>query len=156
MIVSITGHRPERIPDMKIVAQALFDAYDALEATRIIQGCAAGVDLTSAFVAYRKRIPFSAYRPWKGHAPRVCDRTMYGQMMKFANEVIDVDPSLDYPGPWVYQKRNVAMVDRAEATIAVWDGVKKGGTFNCVKYAWEKNVPVLVIDPKTGKFDASA
>jgi len=153
MIISITGHRPERIPDMKVVAVGLQNAYRHLEASRVIQGCAAGVDLASAQMAYRSGIPFWNARPWAGHTPRKEDQTTYAAMLKYAEKTVDVDPSIKFPGFWIYQKRNKWMVDNAEATIAVWDGVEKGGTWNCIKYAWEKNVPVLVIDPVTGKFD---
>lgn len=37
--------------------------------------------------------------------------------------------------PAKMQKRNQFMVDTSDFVVACWDGVKKGGTYNCVSYA---------------------
>jgi hypothetical protein len=34
-----------------------------------------------------------------------------------------------------YQERNERMVDEADFLLAFWVGRRKGGTFNCMKYA---------------------
>ena len=149
MITSITGHRPEKIPDMHRVVRYLHDAYHHLGVTKVIQGMAAGVDLESAKTAYLDEIPFWAVRPWAGHTPRRGDEGMYQQALKYAERVVDVNPSLTYPGPYVYHDRNHWMVDHAQQTIAVWDGKPDGGTYQCVKYALEKGVRVYRIDPVT-------
>jgi uncharacterized phage-like protein YoqJ len=148
--VAITGHRPERIKDMSLVEKALEDAYNELEVSKVIQGMAAGVDLLAAKVAYRMEIPFVSARPWAGHKPRIADDYNYMMAMNYAVEVVNVDPSVKYRGPWVYHNRNEWMVDRAELLIAVWDGTKKGGTFNCIKYAQSKDLCVWWIDPDAG------
>jgi uncharacterized phage-like protein YoqJ len=44
------------------------------------------------------------------------------------------------------QKRNIWMVDRSTAVLALWDG-SKGGTANCVKYAEKVSVPVFNVWP---------
>lgn len=151
MIVAITGHRPERIPDMKAMEEALSEAYLELEVTKVIQGMAAGIDLLAARTAFRLDIPFISARPWAGHTPRVADQISYENAIVYAEEVVNVHPSIKYPGAWVYQKRNEWMVDRAELVIAVWDGQPKGGTYNCVKYAHDvKELPILMIDPVAG------
>lgn len=46
----------------------------------------------------------------------------------------------------IYQERNIAMVDAANAVIAVWDG-SPGGTANCVNYAQGRK-PIVRINPK--------
>ena len=48
---------------------------------------------------------------------------------------------------WKMQKRNIWMVDQSNVVVAVWNGEKSGGTYNCIKYAIEKKKPVLVIHP---------
>ena len=49
------------------------------------------------------------------------------------------------------QKRNEYMVDNCDLLIACWSGVKKGGTYNCVKYAIKNNKRIIVINPNDCK-----
>lgn len=150
--VSITGHRPERVAEHeKTIRRALLVAYEDLGAYRVIQGCAAGVDLWAASEAFIAGIPFVAARPWKGHKPRKADEFAYRMMMKNAEEVHNISDEEDFPGNWCYQRRNEWMVNRADYTIAVWDGVEKGGTFNCIQYAVEVKRPLYIIAPSSGE-----
>lgn len=146
MIIAVTGHRPEKIPNAFYVREQLRDAFREQKATKVIQGMASGVDLWSARVAHKLHVPFVCAKPWAGHKPRVADRFDYNQAIEFAEEVVDVNPSLEYPGPWVYQKRNEWMVDRADLVVAVWDG-SPGGTANCVAYAERCERPIRRIEP---------
>jgi uncharacterized phage-like protein YoqJ len=147
-VAAITGHRPEKINNWTFVEYQIALALRDNRITLMIQGMAAGVDLRSARVAFAERIPFVAARPWAGHTPRVADRIDYYKAITHAQRVVDVDPSEDYPGSWVYQKRNEWMVDNADMVIAVWDGTS-GGTANCVKYAQKQGVAVWRINPAT-------
>ena len=45
------------------------------------------------------------------------------------------------------QIRNRWMVDNSDLVLAVFDGKKEGGTWNCVKYAKSKNKEIVVIKP---------
>ena len=45
------------------------------------------------------------------------------------------------------QLRNEYMVDNADIVIAVWNGDKKGGTYNCVKYAEKLGKRIIQINP---------
>ena len=49
--------------------------------------------------------------------------------------------------PQKLQIRNEYMVDNADVVIAVWDGVKRGGTYNCVKYANSIGKKIIQINP---------
>lgn len=151
MNVSITGHRPEKIKNSELVKTKLAEAYEDLGVFRVIQGMAAGVDLWSAYAAFMAEIPYVCAIPWKGHAPRKIDRVAYELALKNADEIHYVNDSDKYPGPWVYQERNIWMVDRADTVIAVWDGIEKGGTWNCVEYAFKKGVPIYRINPDSGE-----
>lgn len=149
--VAITGHRPERVAKFEpVVRQALRVAYEDLGAYRVIQGMAAGVDLWAASEAFHAGIPFVAARPWAGHTPRRLDKVAYAMALKHADEVVDVDPAKDYPGPWVYHNRNHWMVDRCNTLIAVWDGSENGGTYECLSYARKMKTPIYRIHPDTG------
>lgn len=158
MIVAITGHRPEKITNWKFVEHQLSLAYFDLKVTTVIQGMAAGVDLVSARVAYWDKIPFWCAKPWKTHKGRMSGsrgvaaswNDMYEQALTHAEKVVDVTDYDNYPGAWVYQKRNEWMVDHAQMVIAVWDG-SPGGTANCVKYALKQGKKVWQINPATHK-----
>lgn len=148
MKIAITGHRPEKLSSISFIEASLRKAYRDTAATLIIQGMAAGVDLMSAKIAYQMGLPWICAKPWEGHKPRRDDEINYQRAIDLAQEVVSVNPSLEYPGPWVYQKRNEWMVDNSEIVVAVWDGTK-GGTFNCVNYAKKKKMPIYRIDPLT-------
>lgn len=148
LTAAISGHRPEKIDDMLWVKNKLRETFELNCVSYVIQGMAAGVDLAAAKVAYKMGLNYECAIPWQGHAPRVADKHDYDMAKKFADKITYVDPAEDYPGPWVYQKRNEYMVDNAGLLIAVWDG-SPGGTRNCVVYAQKKNMPIFRIDPKT-------
>lgn len=40
------------------------------------------------------------------------------------------------------------MVDRSACMIAVYDGSKSGGTYNCLEYAKRQKLHICIIDPK--------
>jgi uncharacterized phage-like protein YoqJ len=147
--VAITGHRPEKITDknrtMTEIAQAL---TDVIMPAHLIQGMAAGVDLWSAQVAYKIGIPYTCARPWITHSARKADDDDYQRALDHATEIVAVSQYEFYPGPFVYQKRNVWMVDHADVVLAVWDGTP-GGTANCAKYALDQGKPVYRINPAT-------
>lgn len=146
--VSITGHRPEAIDDMVWVRAAIKQAYADMNATKVIQGMAAGVDLWSAAEAWNSKIPFVAAKPWAGHTPRIADRKAYEWVVSNAVEVVDVSSAESFPGNFIYHTRNKYMVDNADAVLAVWDGSLRGGTYACFQYAVQQEKPIYRIDPK--------
>lgn len=149
MWIGITGHRPERLEGHEeAVKELISEALLHFGATKLYQGMAAGVDLWSAKEAWKLKIPYVAVKPWAGHKPRIADTIEYGKVLKHAAEVIDADPSLKYPGVWIYHKRNKVIVNSVNAMIAVWDGNPYGGTYECIVSAWQKSIPVLRIDPE--------
>lgn len=147
MICCITGHRPNRIPDMQLVRKRLENAFIDLNIKHVIQGMAAGVDLNSANVAYELKIPYTCALPWKGHSSRNDNIATYQWVLNHAETIVIVNESLDFPGNFVYQDRNRWMVDHADVVIAVWDK-KKSGTYNTIQYARSKNMPIWMIDPR--------
>lgn len=112
------------------------DNLDKIEV--FITGMAAGFDLWAADEAIELGIPVIAARPWAGHKPRKDDSELYQKVLDAAIEVVDVDPSEKYRGPWVYQKRNEWMVDNSTHCMSYWSGKEEGGTFNCRECAKNK------------------
>jgi uncharacterized phage-like protein YoqJ len=45
--------------------------------------------------------------------------------------------------PAKMQIRNAWMVDNSAVVLAIWDGTKKGGTWNCIQYALKKKKFVI-------------
>ena len=112
-----------------------------------ISGMAIGVDLLAAecVIEVRKSanikligaVPFPSQagkwpKPSQDHwaqTGKACDTIHY----------VSADPY----HPSKMQIRNEWMVDHSNYVIAVWDGTKNGGTWNCIKYALAKSKPVL-------------
>jgi len=123
------------------------------QVTHFISGLAIGVDmlgaesvaLVRAFggpeVKLTGAMPFPSQpsrwpKPTRDHWDSVCS---------LCNEVVSV--SADPYSPDKMQIRNVWMVDHADYVIAIWDGISKGGTQNCMDYAKSKGKPILLIQP---------
>lgn len=144
MIVAGTGHRELR--DRDWIAAETEKALIEMGASLVYTGMASGFDLLLAKTAWGLRIPFIAVRPWSGHVPRKADEYDYKRAIQLADDVVDVLPNKDYPGAWAYQRRNEYMVDRADAVLGLLEAGKKGGTYNCLNYAYGK-MPMRIIDP---------
>jgi uncharacterized phage-like protein YoqJ len=149
MIVSITGHRPEDLPNQEWVRENLKRVIAENNVELLIQGMAAGVDLMSAEICMEVGTPFVCAKPWAGHTPRNADAQLYRKAVENAAEVVNVNPATEYIGAYVYHNRNQYMVDRADTVIAVWTGKKTGGTAACVRYAKSKNKRIIQINPLT-------
>jgi len=138
MIIAVTGHRSEKCEDETTVRGKLRAGLERAsdEPERIlICGMANGVDLWAADEAISLGFEIWAAKPWCGHKPRGADSELYTRVLAAASRVVNVIDQDTYPGPWCYQVRNEWMVDNATHVLAYWDGVKKGGTWNCVNYA---------------------
>lgn len=79
----------------------------------------------------------------------------FGQIQK-ADKVTYVDTLEGYKrtntpegkyNAYKMQLRNEYMVNNADIVIAVWNGDKKGGTYNCVKYAEKLGKRIIQINP---------
>lgn len=149
MWVGVSGHRPERLEDHEeAVKELISEALIMTGATKLYQGMAAGVDLWAAKEAWKLKIPYVAVRPFAGHLPRVADTVEYTKVLKHAEQIVNTNESLEYPGMMCYHTRNEFIVDSVKCLIAVWDGSPYGGTYSCMMYAWQQAIPVLRIDPE--------
>jgi uncharacterized phage-like protein YoqJ len=133
MIVSCTGHRTV-LHEATAIEQAR-NIFTELGADKVIQGMAIGFDLLAARAAWKEQIPFIGARPWKNHGAPKSWRDRYDWVLNHAAEIVVVTDADDYPGPWVFEVRNRYMIDNSDHLVAWWDGTKKGGTWNAIKYA---------------------
>jgi uncharacterized phage-like protein YoqJ len=145
MIVGVSGHRSERILNMQFVKTQLEHAFSDLKAERVLQGMCEGVDLVAARTSYDMNIPFWAVIPWKGHKPSADISSIYLNAKVYAEKVVYVSDSMTYTGPDLFHARNRYIVDNSDTLVAVWDGTKKGGTWETIKYAKAQEKPVWLI-----------
>lgn len=145
MIVAGTGHRPDKLGGYN---RELFNAlcgYAAVVLTErrpsgVISGMALGWDQALAVASVRLCIPFVAAVPFEGFDSRwpTVSRNDYEKLLLCAStvHVVCTRQQVEDAGvPWALQERNCWMVDNSQGLLALWNGDRKGGTFNCVEYA---------------------
>ena len=146
MIIALTGHRSEEcISEEHVrdrVRTVLQELQDGPGLPTIITGMANGFDLWGGSEAVRFGAPVWAARPWSTHAARRGDEGLYAEIVEAAERVVVVTEADQYPGPWVYHKRNEWMVDNADRVLAYWNGKQRGGTYACLNYANKVGRPV--------------
>lgn len=103
----------------------------------VIAGGALGWDQALAWAALDLDITLRLVLPFKGMESR-----WEPDMRAEFKRMVALSKDHEYLGgcydPDLYQARNVCMVDQSEEVLALWDGRKSGGTFNCLRYAHTK------------------
>lgn len=172
MTCCVTGARPEKFPFlyMNSVEYALYFAKlsDKIEDlicegyTHFISGMARGVDLDFGWLVCMQksdhRITLEAAIPYPAQATNweYRDWFRYQYLLEKCDKKTIVSPSYAYG---CMQKRNQYMVDHSDLVLAVWNGEKKGGTWNTIRYAQKVGKPVrflmlneIKIDTKNAKY----
>ena len=157
--VAVTGHRPKTLGwgynlGTKLYYNMYRSMYQFLREEmpdRCITGMALGVDTVFALAALSYRDisnkDVDCYIPFNGQELLWSkeDQERYVRILKRADHrKIITDNGYS---AWAMQKRNEWMVDETDILLAVWNGIKKGGTWNCIRYAQKKNVPVIIRSP---------
>jgi uncharacterized phage-like protein YoqJ len=158
-VIVFTGHRPPKLggyqsnPTSRAVKRAMKAAvkraiakYGDTHEIAIIWGGALGVEQWAAKLADHLGLRHMAYLPFEGF-----DATWPESSRDHLAELLTTACHVRYVSEPGYSAekmmvRNRAMIDKADAVIAVWNG-SKGGTANAVGYARNKKVPMVVIDP---------
>lgn len=149
--IAITGHRPDSflqshysLETIKRLAEdtifVLKKQYDGNLMFNV--GGAIGTDQWAADACIALNIKYKIYLPF---TPEVQSKfwseehksVLRDQIMK-ANGLEIVDPTGKYHVS-KYQERNKRMVDDANFVLAFWVGKRKGGTYNCIKYALKQS-----------------
>lgn len=154
MIVSVTGHRPDKLGSYKIpnpifnrICWAAQKHLLKLNPEVVYTGVALGFDTWIAEICIKNNIPFIAAVPFKGQEkmwPKMAQE-QYHYLLSKAKEVVIVSEG-EYSAKKM-QIRNCFMVDRANVVLACFDGTS-GGTKNCVDYAKNLNKEIIIINPK--------
>lgn len=137
MIIVVTGHRSEDCEPESIVRQKFRNVFNYTTGVdAVIIGMANGVDLWAGDEALAVGFEVWAAKPWAGHEPRAGDEELYARIIEAASRVVNVSEEVKFPGAWCYHERNHWMVDNGTHVLAYLNPLaKRGGTYECVKYA---------------------
>ena len=161
--VAFTGHRPHdlygykenvegNIVIKKWLMQKICTVAKKYPSAHFISGGALGIDTWAAecVLEAKKTFPNITLEiavPCIGQESKWSkeQQQRYHRILEQADKVTYVS---DRPyTPYCMQDRNEYMVDEADAIIGVWSGKPYGGTYNCLKYAEEKERPMLLLHP---------
>ena len=138
MRIAVTGHRPKRLKgQQKEIKRWLSEQLDKYECTEAISGMAQGADQIFAQAAVEKNIPLICCYPYRKNF-------FHQEEQKILNRAKDIKfISETYTGNRVYWFRDKYMVDNCDLLLAVWDGIKAGGTWLTINYAQKIGKPVI-------------
>jgi uncharacterized phage-like protein YoqJ len=161
MKAAVTGHRPNKLggeyspykgPYSNHIREQLIKFINEMKPTLMISGMALGVDTIWALLAIEFNIPLLCAIPFEGQESvwQKKDKELYHEILIKATIV-------KYTGTPGYEHykmdvRNKYMVDYLgdpdDMLVAVYNGDKSGGTFNCVEYAKSQKKLIHYINPK--------
>ena len=160
MICCVTGHRPEGFPFSRIEGDHDYSAYmDTLSNCienliqngydHFITGMAAGADLDFAriVIRYKQKYPhilLEAALPYPDPSEKHITETTRekASILESCDLIQAVSPAY-HRG--CMQKQNIFMVDKADLVLAVWNGTERGGTWNTIRYARQKERAIQYI-----------
>lgn len=153
--LAVTGHRPKSLFDPEGTKQLLHEYLEKENPELVIIGMADGVDVWAGASCIDLGIDYIAAKPWAGHfitsIRQVSDMPEYDRIIKGAKEVVAVSDATNYEGPEVYMRRNRWMVDHSDKVVAIFNGIRRGGTYRTINYAKsiKKEVDVINVAPPT-------
>ena len=175
--IAFTGHRPNKLggydwnnpKNQRIMLQMSKEIKDILDKNidnqvRFITGGALGIDQMAFDICNKLKNKYNGIIteiaiPFKNQASKWYDTNdiqRYNKQLKQADIITYVDIITKYKIPRIkegiynpikMQKRNEYMVDNCDLLIAVYDGISKGGTRNCINYANKLNKKIIYINP---------
>lgn len=153
MILGITGHRPQSLggysPTVTTRLHRLARcALSSWQPDTVITGMAQGWDQAVAHAAHSLGIPFRAYIPgtWQPDAWPPAGQEHYHRLLDLAAEVRVCTKAVRYEAAAMHL-RNMDIVNDSDMMLALWDGQRRGGTWNCIEYATERSaVPTRVVN----------
>jgi len=148
--LAFTGHRPKRLL-ANHTKEAIADVLSAFlwgptpHWERLITGGALGLDMLAAAraQAFCRGCGYTAHHilalPWDGYNQHWSeDRREFAAVIESrADQVLHIG---EHPKDWGdmndnYHARNRWMVDNCTTLLGFWDGKRRGGTFETLKYA---------------------
>ena len=162
-ICCCTGHRPKSFPFeygkdkkrhkayLKALEEKIELAISFYGITSFISGMALGVDLDFAEIVLKLRdkkhypINLECAVPCPNQTLKwsEADKIRYNSILQRADYVNVISKYYSFD---CMLKRNRYMVDKSNLLIAVYNGVKTGGTHYTIDYANKKNIKTEIID----------
>jgi uncharacterized phage-like protein YoqJ len=147
IILGVTGHRPDKLGGyghsvhIDLVRTAKF-CLDQIKPVLVNTGMALGWDQAVADACIQLNIPFDAYVPCPEQPDKwpAESKKKWEELIKKAHYV---RYSSDFYHAGVMNLRNRHIVDNSNKILALWNGDRSGGTFNCVDLAVRANIKVL-------------
>jgi uncharacterized phage-like protein YoqJ len=150
MIIGETGHRTLRLMQAGFSIEKLKAILTDMltvkyKATAGISGMALGFDMAFADVCIMNNIPLIAAVPYIGQEKRwpIKDQWHYQSILSWSGTRMVVVSKGGYAA-WKLFMRNKWVVDNCELLISGFDGIKAGGTWDCLQYAEKTG---RVVDP---------
>ncbi len=162
LVCAFSGYRPAKLPfdegdpACNALKMRLKDEiYSAVQrgCTDFLCGMALGTDTWAAEGVLEARETLARVKPIALHAylpfPRQDEkwnaksRRRYHEILEQCDSVTVISPQYL---PDCMERRNRAMIHRADCLIAVYDG-KSGGTKNTVRMAHEKGIEIRILSP---------
>ncbi|MBD5086530.1 MAG: DUF1273 domain-containing protein [Clostridiales bacterium] len=156
-----TGHRPKGFPFKYGVDKQKHNAYLLLleekiklaiteyGITNFISGMAIGVDLDFAEIVLKLRNKYPITLECAIPCPNQTlkwnssDKLRYESILKRADKINLISERYT---PECMLKRNRYMVDKSQLVIAVFNGIKQGGTWYTINYAKRENKVIEIIN----------
>lgn len=167
-VCMFTGHRLQNLPfgfnendkrcialkkKMEILIREKIEKYGVVQ---FLTGMALGIDCFAAEIVIdfgRKYngISLTAVVPCREQTIRwrQCDVIRYNAILARCSNIVLLQEKYTKD---CMNKRNLYMVEHSDCVIAVWNG-SGSGTGNTVKYAFERGLPVTVLNPVSLKID---
>ena len=136
MIMTVTGHRPQRLKgQQKLIKKWAIEQLTYFHPSAIYDGMAQGADQIIAIAAKELGIPIICCYPFpKQHFHPIEQWIMENNQTIFTSHNYSKES---------YYIRDCYMVDHADMLLCVWDGVGGGGTFLTRNYAIKKNKKII-------------
>lgn len=149
MIVSATGHRPDKIGgynsrhDLRNFARRVLEP---MHPDGVVVGMALGWDTAVCEAAMDLSLPVTAAIPFVGQESMWPGRSqdLYRTLLQRCDKIVIVSPG-GYENHKM-QLRNEWMVDNSDIVLALWNG-STGGTANCLRYCRKIDKPFLNVWP---------
>jgi len=159
--IAFTGHRPDKLPggwdgDHSNLIKFISRKIEEENISDIYVGGALGLDQIALEAAlhvwdYKNNYTINICEPfpyfWRRWRPNQIEKYM---KLKYSclgetdwpSNLIHVDSNEEYQ-PYKMHRRNEFMVNEATELWAWWNGNRKGGTYACVKYAFQKHKSII-------------
>lgn len=136
MILTITGHRPQRLKGQeRLIKKWAEEQLIRLHPSMIYNGMAQGVDQIVAIAAKELNMPIICCYPFfKTTFHPIEEWIMENNIVIFTSSAFSKQS---------YIIRDKYMVDHSDIVLAVWDGIRQGGTYITREYAIKQGKKVI-------------